>query len=64
MRVIAEGVEDSGQLDYLREIGCNEVQGFYFSRPMPPGEMGELLHRAACEYRSKIDPSIETVEGQ
>jgi diguanylate cyclase (GGDEF)-like protein/PAS domain S-box-containing protein len=62
MRVVAEGVEESGQLDYLRQIGCDEVQGFYFSRPVPAGEMGDLLQRGTEEYRSKIDLSNHTIE--
>jgi EAL domain-containing protein (putative c-di-GMP-specific phosphodiesterase class I) len=35
LNVVAEGVETSEQLTWLRQIGCNEVQGYYFSRPMP-----------------------------
>ena len=38
LNVVAEGVETRNQLQWLREIGCNEVQGFYFSRPMPEGD--------------------------
>jgi EAL domain-containing protein (putative c-di-GMP-specific phosphodiesterase class I) len=34
MRVIAEGVETEEQVNFLRGIGCNVFQGFYFSRPM------------------------------
>ncbi|MHC6801320.1 phosphodiesterase GepA [Vibrio antiquarius] len=33
--VVAEGVEDSNQAQLLRSLGCNQVQGFYYSRPMP-----------------------------
>jgi diguanylate cyclase (GGDEF)-like protein len=34
-RVVAEGVETRGQIDFLRELKCDELQGFYFSRPLP-----------------------------
>jgi EAL domain-containing protein (putative c-di-GMP-specific phosphodiesterase class I)/amino acid transporter/GGDEF domain-containing protein len=36
--VVAEGVETEGQLKLLRKAGCNLVQGYYFSRPLPPEE--------------------------
>lgn len=36
--VIAEGIETEGQLSYLRTHGCDEMQGFYFSRPLPAHE--------------------------
>ncbi|MBI5436645.1 MAG: EAL domain-containing protein [Nitrosomonadales bacterium] len=35
LQTIAEGVETEGQLAFLREKGCNEVQGYYFSKPLP-----------------------------
>ena len=35
LRTIAEGVEDQATLDQLRDLGCDEAQGYHFARPMP-----------------------------
>jgi EAL domain-containing protein (putative c-di-GMP-specific phosphodiesterase class I) len=35
LKVIAEGVEDHEQQNILASMGCDEIQGFYFSRPLP-----------------------------
>ncbi|HUW50647.1 MAG TPA: EAL domain-containing protein [Sulfuricella sp.] len=43
LKVIAEGVETAEQLALLRENGCDEMQGYYFSRPRPAGEIPQLL---------------------
>jgi diguanylate cyclase (GGDEF)-like protein/PAS domain S-box-containing protein len=43
MAVTGEGVESRAQFDYLRAMGCSEVQGFYFSRPKPVSDMKEEL---------------------
>jgi diguanylate cyclase (GGDEF)-like protein len=41
--VVAEGVETADQLAKLREEGCDEVQGFYFGRPMPAAQFQQVL---------------------
>jgi len=41
--VVAEGVEQAGQLDYLRSIGCERAQGYYFAKPLPADQMEKLL---------------------
>ena len=43
MRVVAEGVENETQLDLLRALGCDEVQGFFIARPMDAGALERLL---------------------
>ena len=41
--VVAEGVETEEQYRLLKEMGCNVIQGYYFSKPLPPEEMDEML---------------------
>ena len=43
MEVIAEGVETAAQLAYLRRHFCDQVQGYYFSRPLPVAELEQLM---------------------
>ncbi|MBU1658045.1 EAL domain-containing protein [bacterium] len=43
LKTIAEGVETSEQLAFLRLRGCNEVQGYFFSKPLPPQQFLEFL---------------------
>ena len=44
--IVAEGVERPSQLERLRELGCHQVQGFYFSRPLTADQFEELLANA------------------
>ncbi|MEC1620995.1 bifunctional diguanylate cyclase/phosphodiesterase [Bacillus mojavensis] len=43
LQVIAEGVENSGQKQLLDEKGCDHLQGFFFSRPIPPEQLEHLI---------------------
>jgi diguanylate cyclase (GGDEF)-like protein/PAS domain S-box-containing protein len=45
LKVLAEGVETRLQLDFLRMRGCHELQGFLFSKPLPPAEFAQLVPR-------------------
>lgn len=44
MQTVAEGVETLGQLDILRELGCDRVQGYFFSQPVPARELIGLFN--------------------
>lgn len=48
VRTIAEGVETAGQLAFLRLQGCNEVQGYYFSRPVPADKFEAYVRESAA----------------
>jgi diguanylate cyclase (GGDEF)-like protein/PAS domain S-box-containing protein len=47
LAVIAEGVETPEQLEFLRERQCDRMQGYLFSRPVPPAEAAQLLRDGA-----------------
>lgn len=57
MPVIAEGVETMGQADFLRSIGCEYIQGYLYSKPLPEEEFEVLLQH------NKIDSTV-LLEGQ
>ncbi len=48
LAVIAEGVETAAQAEYLRRHDCDQIQGYYFSRPLPLPELELLLAEAKC----------------
>ena len=45
LKVIAEGAETQEQIDYLRSIYCDSVQGYFYSRPLPPNECVSLMQK-------------------
>ncbi len=49
LRTIAEGVETEEGAAFLRVIGCDEMQGYFFSRPLPAGQIKEVLSAQAGE---------------
>jgi|SRR5580704_14707084 EAL domain-containing protein (putative c-di-GMP-specific phosphodiesterase class I) len=53
LRVVAEGVETEAELAFLQAHQCEEAQGYYFSRPVPPQQFGKLLKAGISEHVSR-----------
>lgn len=45
LKVIAEGVESAAQMDYLKQHDCDEIQGYYCAKPVPPDEINNVLSK-------------------
>ncbi|MDE6202568.1 MAG: EAL domain-containing protein, partial [Lachnospiraceae bacterium] len=45
MKTVAEGVETKNQVEFLRNIGCDSIQGYFFSRPIKPAQLQQMLEK-------------------
>jgi EAL domain-containing protein (putative c-di-GMP-specific phosphodiesterase class I) len=59
MGVVAEGVETREQLEFLREQGCPEAQGYYFSQPLVAAELVQLLRHGLRKSSSERQPVLD-----
>ena len=59
--VVAEGIETAAQADYLRSIGCEAAQGYYYARPLPADE----FYRWCTNWKPhpNLTPATESVNG-
>ncbi|HUF80785.1 MAG TPA: EAL domain-containing protein, partial [Burkholderiales bacterium] len=55
LRTVAEGVETEEQLDWLKRFGCEEIQGYLFSKPLPAEEAGRFL---SASFRKEVPGRI------
>ena len=62
IKVIAEGVETKFQLDLLADAGCQLIQGFYFSHPVPAKQAGELLRQGVLHPAPAEDEALHHTE--
>ena len=69
LNVIAEGVETGAQLHYLQRHGCDEIQGYYFSRPVPAAEFAQMVrdgkslptHSGEAQLRNDTSVAVRLV---
>ncbi len=52
---VAEGVESAEQVDFLREVGCDIVQGYYYSRPMPAHDLNTNVKTVSPNSQNEAD---------
>ncbi len=57
LETVAEGIEDTGMLEHLRAIGCDQGQGYGIARPMPAGELLEFLEAATNRTAVAVTPA-------
>lgn len=62
MPVIAEGVETMGQADFLRSIGCEYIQGYLYSKPLPEEEFEVLLRNNMIDRTAMKEDQADTIE--
>lgn len=54
LKITAEGVETQDQFEYIKSQGCNEIQGYYFSRPVPADALARLLQTGVTGSESAL----------
>ena len=58
LTVVAEGVETAEQESFLREHACDEMQGYYFSKPVAATQFADLMRRQVGEAAGPTEPAL------
>ncbi len=66
LKVIAEGVEETAHYDYLKSVRCDEIQGYWYSRPLQHKALIDFYQKKKQEHAQKLSPHSTpvTIEGQ
>jgi diguanylate cyclase len=62
LRVVAEGVEDPQTLQELDALGCDAIQGYYVSRPVPPDDVIHWLEQKQAATANPTTPPLSRLE--
>ena len=62
LKVVAEGVETKEQFEFLRSLGCDQIQGYYFSKPIPANEIVKLLYKTMTREAGAATPADSPTE--
>jgi diguanylate cyclase (GGDEF)-like protein len=61
MEVVAEGVETANQAEQLRAMGCDQIQGYFFSRPLPPLQFEQMCVAAQSGHSTHASTPLSDV---
>lgn len=64
MSVIAEGVEEIEQADFLKSIGCYYIQGYFYSKPLPKQEYEQIMAEKNCEEKMATLEKVDTYDNE